>query len=214
MSQSNPNAHKVARLAIRSSSAPSQGAQKAFASAIVLNSAGSNGLAGNRSAYRAAHSCSWRWPATAQIRPQSPADKGGNISLTGLTIALLSSGCRVRCRIGRMQPGFCRVRHGNCFSRTTRDLIRYRTVGGGGSGLHLPRSSVVDVVGPARQLIAEVSAQPWGQISPSVYETGRLVTLAPWLVGHSERVEYLLSGQHRDGSWGGSDGYALVPTLS
>jgi len=73
---------------------------------------------------------------------------------------------------------------------------------------------VVDVVGPARQLIAEVSAQPWGQISPSVYETGRLVTLAPWLVGHSERVEYLLSGQHRDGSWGGSDGYALVPTLS
>ncbi|YCK36404.1 hypothetical protein ACNF49_20685 [Actinomadura sp. ATCC 39365] len=63
-------------------------------------------------------------------------------------------------------------------------------------------------------LVAELMAQPWGQVSPSVYETGRLVTLAPDLAGHRERVAYLLAGQRGDGAWGPPDGYALVPTLS
>ncbi|PZG10950.1 hypothetical protein C1J01_35520 [Nonomuraea aridisoli] len=57
-------------------------------------------------------------------------------------------------------------------------------------------------------------AKPWGQVSPSVYETGRIVTLAPWLVGQRERVAYLLDAQRGDGGWGAPDGYGLVPTLS
>ncbi|NUP68494.1 MAG: hypothetical protein HOW71_40695 [Nonomuraea sp.] len=57
-------------------------------------------------------------------------------------------------------------------------------------------------------------AEPWGQVSTSVYETGRLVTLAPRLTGHRERLEYLLAEQRGDGTWGAPEGYALVPTLS
>ncbi|TDD01134.1 hypothetical protein E1292_26790 [Nonomuraea deserti] len=56
--------------------------------------------------------------------------------------------------------------------------------------------------------------RPWGQVSPSVYETGRLVSLAPWLIGHRERIDYLLGSQLPDGAWGAPDGYGLVPTLS
>ncbi|WP_113703380.1 prenyltransferase/squalene oxidase repeat-containing protein [Nonomuraea lactucae] len=57
-------------------------------------------------------------------------------------------------------------------------------------------------------------AEPWGQVSASVYETGRLVTLAPWLTGHTQRVNHLTSTQRPDGGWGAPGGYALVPTLS
>ncbi|NUP62088.1 MAG: hypothetical protein HOW71_07905, partial [Nonomuraea sp.] len=42
-------------------------------------------------------------------------------------------------------------------------------------------------------LVSELMAEPWGQVSTSVYETGRLVTLAPRLTGHRERLEYLLA---------------------
>lgn len=74
-------------------------------------------------------------------------------------------------------------------------------------------------VGPAvrdlvRELLAGMLREPWGQTSASVYETGRLVTLAPWLVGHADRIRWILAGQRPDGCWGGPDGYALVPTLS
>ncbi|MBB6377824.1 hypothetical protein BKA01_005084 [Pseudonocardia eucalypti] len=51
-------------------------------------------------------------------------------------------------------------------------------------------------------------------MSPSIYETARLVSTARWLDGHQERLLYLLEQQRQDGSWGGPDGYALVPTLS
>ncbi|MFG2073158.1 prenyltransferase/squalene oxidase repeat-containing protein [Nonomuraea maritima] len=71
-----------------------------------------------------------------------------------------------------------------------------------------------DLTRRANDLVAELMAKPWGQVSPSVYETGRLVTLAPWLVGQPERVAYLLEEQRGDGSWGAPDGYGLVPTLS
>jgi halimadienyl-diphosphate synthase len=54
----------------------------------------------------------------------------------------------------------------------------------------------------------------YGAVSPSVYETARLVALAPWLTGHPQRVLFLLRNQRRDGRWGGPDGYGLVPTLS
>jgi halimadienyl-diphosphate synthase len=63
-------------------------------------------------------------------------------------------------------------------------------------------------------LLASLVAQPWGQLSPSEYETARVVSYVPWLTGQTGRVEYLLAGQRPDGAWGGPDGYALVPTLS
>ncbi|MFD4675857.1 prenyltransferase/squalene oxidase repeat-containing protein [Lentzea sp. NPDC058450] len=63
-------------------------------------------------------------------------------------------------------------------------------------------------------LLAQLTDDPWSGISPSVYETGRLVALAPWLTGHEARVRYLLATQHADGTWGGPGEYALVPTLS
>ncbi|GAB3970287.1 hypothetical protein GCM10029978_043290 [Actinoallomurus acanthiterrae] len=67
----------------------------------------------------------------------------------------------------------------------------------------------------ADTLIAGLVAEPWGQVSASVYETGRLVTLAPWLTGHADRVRHLLRTQRADGGWGAVEpGYALVPTLS
>src|SRR5690606_32986290 len=72
----------------------------------------------------------------------------------------------------------------------------------------------VDVTAGAEELMRDLMARPWGQVSPSVYETGRLVSLAPWLVGHEARVAYLLATQRPDGAWGAPDGYALVPTVS
>jgi halimadienyl-diphosphate synthase len=75
--------------------------------------------------------------------------------------------------------------------------------------------SSVDLTQAAQRLVTGLLAEPWGQVSPSVYETGRLITLAPWLVWHTQRVEYLLAAQRPDGRWGApEDGYALVPTLS
>lgn len=66
----------------------------------------------------------------------------------------------------------------------------------------------------ARELLTAMTLQPSGQVSPSVYETGRLVALAPWLTGHVQRLDYLLANQRVDGGWGAPGGYALVPTLS
>ncbi|HXA57745.1 MAG TPA: prenyltransferase/squalene oxidase repeat-containing protein [Streptosporangiaceae bacterium] len=67
----------------------------------------------------------------------------------------------------------------------------------------------------ADALISGLMAEPWGQVSASVYETGRLVTLTPWLTGHPQRVRYLVETQRPDGGWGALEPrYALVPTLS
>ncbi|MEV6925644.1 prenyltransferase/squalene oxidase repeat-containing protein [Dactylosporangium sp. NPDC051485] len=66
----------------------------------------------------------------------------------------------------------------------------------------------------AHDLVAQVALDPWGRVGPSVYETGRLVAVAPWLTGHDRRVQYLLDNQRPDGGWGPPEGYALVPTLS
>ncbi|MBP2326670.1 hypothetical protein JOF56_007055 [Kibdelosporangium banguiense] len=63
-------------------------------------------------------------------------------------------------------------------------------------------------------LLSVVSDDSAGQISPSVYETARLVSGAPWLAGHSARVRFLLSAQNPGGDWGSPDGYDVVPTLS
>lgn len=64
------------------------------------------------------------------------------------------------------------------------------------------------------ELIRAMAEDQWGRTSPSVYETGRLVGLAPWLPGHAERIDHLLRTQRPDGGWGPPEGYALVPTLS
>jgi halimadienyl-diphosphate synthase len=66
----------------------------------------------------------------------------------------------------------------------------------------------------ASALVADMASDPYGLISPSIYETGRVVTLAPSLAGHGKRVRYLLASQHQDGHWGEMPGYDLVPTLS
>jgi len=66
----------------------------------------------------------------------------------------------------------------------------------------------------AQKLLDGLLHEPWGQTSPSVYETGRVVSLAPWLTGHEQRLAYLLDSQRPDGGWGAPGGYALVPTLS
>jgi len=72
----------------------------------------------------------------------------------------------------------------------------------------------VSFTGAAQSLLHEVLRDEWGQVSLSVYETARLVALAPWLDGHSTRLEFLCRQQSPDGSWGSPDGYAFVPTLS
>ncbi|WP_233513161.1 prenyltransferase/squalene oxidase repeat-containing protein [Micromonospora craterilacus] len=77
-----------------------------------------------------------------------------------------------------------------------------------------PTETRADVHGAADDLVAEMMREPDGRTSPSVYETARLVSLAPWLAGHAERVWYLLDTQRPDGGWGPPGGYALVPTLS
>ncbi|GAA4191873.1 hypothetical protein GCM10022252_32340 [Streptosporangium oxazolinicum] len=71
-----------------------------------------------------------------------------------------------------------------------------------------------DVAAEARELVAGLLAEPWGRVSASPYETGRVVSLAPWLTGHAERVEFLLATQRPDGGWGAAGDHALVPTLS
>lgn len=70
----------------------------------------------------------------------------------------------------------------------------------------------------AQELVRSLAEQPWGQLSPSTYETARLVSLAPWLDGHAARLRHLSATQNPDGGWGDADGYgdgyAVVPTLS
>ena len=70
------------------------------------------------------------------------------------------------------------------------------------------------LLGRAGTLLASLVRQPWGQMSPSVYETARLVPLGPGLRGDQDRIAYLLAVQRADGGWGTGDPYRLVPTLS
>ncbi len=63
-------------------------------------------------------------------------------------------------------------------------------------------------------LLARAASDEHGAVSPSVYETSRLVRTARWLDGHGARLRYLVGAQQADGTWGPADGYALVPTLA
>ncbi|RCG28179.1 hypothetical protein DQ384_23800 [Sphaerisporangium album] len=74
--------------------------------------------------------------------------------------------------------------------------------------------ALTDVAAEARALVSGLLTRPWGDASPSVYETGRLAALAPWLTGHAERVAFLVDAQRPDGLWGPHEHYTLVPTLS
>ncbi|GLY68872.1 prenyltransferase/squalene oxidase repeat-containing protein [Amycolatopsis taiwanensis] len=68
--------------------------------------------------------------------------------------------------------------------------------------------------GVGARILADMSADPYGQFSPSIYETARLVSLAPDLAGHAGRMRFLLTEQNADGGWGRPDSYGLLPTLS
>ncbi|WP_433529023.1 prenyltransferase [Micromonospora sp. CA-263727] len=77
-----------------------------------------------------------------------------------------------------------------------------------------PTGAEPALTGAVRELVTQLEREPHGQVSNSVYETGRLVADAPWLAGHGERLAYLLGEQGVDGGWGPPGGYALVPTAS
>ncbi|MEV6207277.1 prenyltransferase/squalene oxidase repeat-containing protein [Kitasatospora sp. NPDC051914] len=67
----------------------------------------------------------------------------------------------------------------------------------------------------AKELIDAVDADPWGSVRPSLYETARVLSAAPWLPGGQARIDHLLREQAADGSWGeGPEPYRLLPTLS
>jgi hypothetical protein len=64
------------------------------------------------------------------------------------------------------------------------------------------------------ELLTRVTTDDWGRVAASLYDTARLVALAPFLPGHPARIDYLCQRQNPDGSWSGPDGYELVPTMS
>ncbi|MFF2324894.1 MULTISPECIES: prenyltransferase/squalene oxidase repeat-containing protein [unclassified Streptomyces] len=67
----------------------------------------------------------------------------------------------------------------------------------------------------ATSLVAEIDQDRWGSVGPSLYETARVLSAAPWLPGEPRRITYLLEQQAPDGSWGeGPLPYRLLPTLS
>lgn len=67
----------------------------------------------------------------------------------------------------------------------------------------------------ATRLVARVDQDGWGDVRPSLYETARVLSLAPWLPGEPRRLAHLLEEQAPDGSWGeGPQPYRLLPTLS
>lgn len=78
-----------------------------------------------------------------------------------------------------------------------------------------PRVSWLDrTAETVRTLLTDMAADPNGQFEPCVYETARLVALAPSLPHHRQRVAFLLDEQRSDGAWGGPAEYDLVTTLS
>ncbi|MFJ1706294.1 prenyltransferase/squalene oxidase repeat-containing protein [Kitasatospora sp. NPDC088346] len=93
--------------------------------------------------------------------------------------------------------------------------VEQRPVDGGTGAATEPTPAATGLTRAAAELISGVDADPWGSVRPSLYETARVLSKAPWLPGGRTRVEYLLREQARDGSWGeGPAPYRLLPTLS
>lgn len=65
----------------------------------------------------------------------------------------------------------------------------------------------------ARQLVEESMADPWGDVSPAIYDTARALLLPPALQPKGS-LDFILRHQKEDGSWGGSSAYCIVPTLA
>lgn len=63
--------------------------------------------------------------------------------------------------------------------------------------------------------MADIDADPWGSVRASVYETARVISMAPEIEGHGTRLGWLLNQQLPDSTWGeGPAQYRLLPTLS
>ncbi|HEY9667383.1 MAG TPA: hypothetical protein V6C91_11295 [Coleofasciculaceae cyanobacterium] len=77
--------------------------------------------------------------------------------------------------------------------------------------LHTLRPLQIELA--AQQLIQESMGDPWGDISPAVYDTARILLL-PRSLQPEGTVDFLLDKQKDDGSWGGPDAYCLVPSLA
>lgn len=93
--------------------------------------------------------------------------------------------------------------------------VAHRTMSAPGQGVDPPPSPTGCTCAiDADDLLTAVTPDRMGSVSPSVYETARLVATGGWLPGHRNRLEHLLTTQRADGGWGGPEGYALVPTLS
>ncbi|MEW6492667.1 MAG: hypothetical protein AB1589_09185 [Cyanobacteriota bacterium] len=65
----------------------------------------------------------------------------------------------------------------------------------------------------AQQLMQESIDDPWGDISPAIYDTAR-VLLLPRSLQPEGALDFILRKQKDDGSWGGPDAYCLVPSLA
>lgn len=65
----------------------------------------------------------------------------------------------------------------------------------------------------AQQLIQESMDDLWGDVSPAVYDTARVLRL-PRSLQPEGSLDFLLRNQEEDGSWGGSHAYSLVPSLA
>jgi halimadienyl-diphosphate synthase len=65
-----------------------------------------------------------------------------------------------------------------------------------------------------QEVLRQAAADDFGAVTPSVYETSRILRTARWLAGHGSRLRFVVRSQNPDGSWGQPDGYDLVPTLA
>ena len=65
----------------------------------------------------------------------------------------------------------------------------------------------------AQQLVQESMADPWGSVSPAIYDTARVLLLPPALQPEGS-LDFILCNQNDDGSWGGPSVYCLVPSLA
>jgi hypothetical protein len=65
----------------------------------------------------------------------------------------------------------------------------------------------------AQQLIQESMDDLWGDVSPAIYDTARVLLLERSLQP-SGSLDFLLRHQKQDGSWGTPHAYCLVPSLA